>query len=125
MEMKIRLYLMKDGQKFMGIGVLRLLQQIPRYKSLRKAAQFFELSYSKALRMVGDLETALGCKVLDRHHGGNTRDGAALTPFGESFILLYDEFQKSASALMDQPFIEFSEKLGKLQQEVGNDTEEI
>ena len=49
MELNTKIYLLDDnGNKFMGIGVLWLLEAIEESSSLRQAAQKMELSYSKA-----------------------------------------------------------------------------
>ncbi len=114
MEMKNRIYLMDGGRKFMGVGVFWLLKEIGKCGSLRQAALSLDISYSKAFRMIFDLENALGMKVLDRHRGGMSRDGAVLTEFGEKFILLYEDFQNRSSDLVTEVFMEFSKGLDNL-----------
>ena len=113
-NLKVKLYLENSQGKFMGIGVLWLLQQVQACGSLRAAAAELGISYSKAFRMVENLETSLGVEVLERRHGGMNRSGASLTKFGESFIALYDDFQKQCKGLLDKPFSAFSEKLEKM-----------
>ncbi len=114
MNLKVKLYLENENDKFMGIGVLWLLQKVKECRSLREAAAQMGISYSKAFRMVRNLETALGAEVLERRKGGSERSGASLTLFGEQFIVLYDEFQKECKGLLRAPFEEFSEKLNEL-----------
>ena len=113
-NLKVKLYLEGNGDKFMGIGVLWLLEQVKSCGSLRSAAEEMGISYSKAFRMVRNLEAAIGVDVLERRRGGMERSGAKLTPFGEEFIVLYDSFQKECKNLLDKPFSEFSEKLDSL-----------
>ena len=113
-NLKVKLYLENSQGKFMGIGVLWLLEKVRSSGSLRAAASELGISYSKAFRMVENLESSLGVEVLERRRGGMSRTGATLTPFGEAFISLYDDFQKQCKNLMDKPFSEFSEKLEKL-----------
>ena len=114
MNLKVKLYLENENDKFMGIGVLWLLQKVKECRSLREAAAEMGISYSKAFRMVKNLELALGEDVLERRRGGSDRSGASLTPFGEEFIILYDEFQKKCKGLLKEPFSEFSDKLNEL-----------
>ncbi len=114
MNLKVKLYLENENDKFMGIGVLWLLQKVKECRSLREAAAEMGISYSKAFRMVKNLESALGEDVLERRRGGSDRSGASLTPFGEEFIILYDEFQKKCKGLLKEPFSEFSDKLNEL-----------
>ncbi len=113
-NLKVKLYLESDKGKFMGIGVLWLLEKVKACGSLRSAASELGISYSKAFRMVQNLETELGVEVLERKRGGMQRSGASLTRFGEDFICLYDTFQRECKVLLDKPFYDFSNKLDSL-----------
>lgn len=113
-NLKVKLYLESDKGKFMGIGVLWLLEKVKVCGSLRSAASELGISYSKAFRMVQNLETELGVEVLERKRGGMQRSGASLTKFGEDFICLYDTFQRECKVLLDKPFYDFSNKLDSL-----------
>lgn len=47
MELKTKIYLLDDeGEKFMGIGVLWLLNEVAKTQSLHKAASNLSISYS-------------------------------------------------------------------------------
>lgn len=120
-NLKVKLYLENEHDKFMGIGVLWILQRVSSCGSLRAAAAEMGISYSKAFRMVDTLEKTLGVPVLERHRGGMQRSGAKLTPFGQAFILLYDDFQRKCKTLMDEPFEKFSKELSILVSEHSND----
>jgi molybdate transport system regulatory protein len=114
-EIKTKLYLVdSDGEKFMGIGVLWLLKGIEEQGSLRAAAMKLQISYSKAYKMVGNLEKYLGMAVVERHKGGSSHEGASLTEFGVRFMNLYDEFQQTAKAKLLEPFAQFSAQLDQL-----------
>ena len=116
-NLKVKLYLENEEDKFMGIGVLWLLQGVERFNSLRAAANDMGISYSKAHKMIVNLETALGQSVLERQQGGSERVGARLTDFGKNFIIIYDEFQKKCKSLLDKPFEEFNCNLQALLQQ--------
>ena len=113
-NLKVKLYLENEQGKFMGIGVLWLLQKVEACGSLRAAATEMEISYSKAFRMIENLESSVGVAVLERRKGGMQRSGAKLTPFGKTFIALYDDFQKNCKALLEKPFEKFSGQLSAL-----------
>ena len=113
-NLNVKLYLEDEHEKFMGIGVLWLLQAIDRNHSLRAAAAEMGISYSKAYTMIQRLEEALDQKILDRKKGGQDRAGAVLTPFAKELIVLYDGFQKSCKGLLDKPFNKFQKNLNKL-----------
>lgn len=115
MELKSKLYLVdEEGEKFMGIGVLWLLQKIDACGSLRAAARDLGISYTKAFGMIQNLEKGLGLAVLDRRKGGSGHVGAVLTPFGKEFMKVYDAFQKDAKATLEEPYRLFTRQLQTL-----------
>ncbi len=114
MELKLKMYLVdQNREKFMGIGVLWLLQEIVKERSIRGAAANLGLSYSKAHNMLRVLEKDVGQPVLERRKGGDNRDGAVITPFGRQLIRLYDEFQLDVKQYADRRFEQFREMLSK------------
>lgn len=114
MELKVKIYLEDEQDKFMGIGVLWLLMNIQEKHSLKAAAEEMGISYTKAYSMINRLEEGLGQKILDRKKGGKNRSGAELTDFAKNFIPLYDEFQKNCKNILDKPFDKFKKNLDKL-----------
>ena len=117
MEIKTKLYLVdSNGEKFMGIGVLWLLERVESEGSLRAAAASMDISYSKAYGMVRNLERQLGIPVVDRKKGGASHDGASLTAFGKSFLKLYNVFQTEAKARLIEPFDTFTIAFNELLQ---------
>ena len=118
MEIKAKLYLVdSQGDKFMGIGVLWLLQQVALEGSLRQAAAKLGISYSKAFNMVRHLERNLGMAVIERKKGGSAHHGASLTEFGSRFLALYDDFQAKAKQTINGPFETFMHAYRLLEQE--------
>lgn len=114
MNLKVKLYLENDNEKFMGIGVLWLLQKVNETNSLRKAACELGISYSKAFNMIKNLEASLGNDVLERRRGGQKREGSVLTPFALEFAKLYDSFQSECKDLLDKPYKKFCASLEKI-----------
>ena len=118
MELSTKLYILDDeGRKFMGAGVLWLLERIEETGSLLAASKSMGLSYTKARLMLEMLETAVGRPVLDRKKGGAERIGATLTPFAKEYISLYREFQAEAKADAEKRFKDFSASVQKLMEE--------
>ena len=113
-NLKVKLYVQNGKEKFMGIGVLWVLQKTRELGSLRAAASDLGISYSKVYRMIVNLEDNLGVKVVDRKKGGSDRSGATLTEFGERFADVYDRFQKECKALLNEPFVKFTEEMNGL-----------
>lgn len=121
MELKAKFYITDDdGNKFMGIGVLWLLEKTRQLGSLRRAAKDMTISYTKAYNMINRLESCLGVDVLERKKGGSSRDGAFLTPFGAELIRIYSEFQDEARARLEEPYDKFDKELTRLKEEFKN-----
>lgn len=117
-QLKTKLYITEpNGFEFMGIGVLWLLQHVESLGSIRKASAHMNLSYAKAHRMIKEAESHLGLKLIEAKRGGESREGASLTPTGRSFIKLYNEFQKDIKKKADDSFENFKEKLKTLYRE--------
>ncbi len=115
MELKAKLYLVdEEGEKYMGIGVLWLLEALFLEGSLRSGAKALGISYSKAFGMIEHLEAELGVPVLERKKGGSTRQGATLTEFGKSFMACYDSFQRDAKAAIEKPYARFQKQVDEL-----------
>ncbi len=118
MELKSKLYLVNEkDEKFMGIGVLWLLEEIARTSSLRKAALVLGISYSKAYGMIENLETGLGLKMLERKRGGSSREGATLTEAAEKFVAAYRSFHLKAKERLEAPYQEFVDTFKKIAEE--------
>ena len=60
MELKTKTIILQDGRKFMGEGVLWLMEGIDETGSLLAAAKRMGLSYSKARTMMERLEKETG-----------------------------------------------------------------
>ena len=118
MELSTKLYILdNDGKKFMGAGVLWLLERVEETGSLLSASKSMGLSYTKARAMLEALEKNLGREVLDRKKGGADRTGATLTPFAREYISLYREFQSEVKAEAQKKFEAFSSSVKELMEE--------
>ena len=114
LNLKVKLYIQNGSEKFMGIGVLWVLQRTQELGSLRAAANDLGISYSKVYRMIVNLEKNLGARVIERRKGGADRSGATLTEFGIRFAEMYDTFQRECKALLDPEFEKFTETMREL-----------
>lgn len=122
MELDTKLYLLNDdGEKFMGIGVLWLLENIGTEQSLRKASGKMNLSYSKAYNMLKTLERNVGRAFVERKKGGAQREGVVLTPFAREYMALYKDFQEKAKKAVLLEFEDYKSKLNELTGEENDD----
>ena len=108
MKLKIRFIVTnKNGESFMGIGLVWLLQGIKKTGSISWAAREMGLSYAKALKILNRLEANLPEAVLVRTHGGQERGGAILTSYGERLIAEYERFQAQVEKFANKEFGRF------------------
>ena len=118
MELSTKLYILNDdGEKFMGAGVLWLLEGVLETGSLLAASQRMGLSYTKARVMLENIEKALGLPMKKRKKGGAEHRGAELTPFALEYIKLYKAFQDDVKASAEDRFRKFEEESGRLLEE--------
>ena len=112
MEISVKVRLVdRCDDPFMGPGPLSLLERIARDKSINRAAKNMNLSYVKALRMLGRLEKTTGRRFLIRKHGGNERGGSDLTPYARTFMSDYKKLEKRIQDHASSQFAAFDKKV--------------
>lgn len=105
MHYKLYLRLLDSGDEaFFGPGPARLFRQVQAHASLHRAAAAMEMSYSKAWRMVRNVELALGEPMLIRTRGGNDGGGSTLTAAAEALLAAYEAFETDVRAEVDRLF---------------------
>ena len=118
MELKVKIYLTDDeGDKFMGIGVIWLLEEIERAGSLRKAAMNLGMSYTKSYAMLSKAEENLAFPLIERRKGGASHEGAALTQKAKDIVKLYWAFQSRAKEKVVREYDDFKKSLTLLYKE--------
>lgn len=80
MKLNYKLWLEKDSYKVFGEGPCSILQKVDSLGSLQKAAQEFNMSYSKAWKIIRNFEDQLGFDLLIKQVGGIDGGGSRLTP---------------------------------------------
>lgn len=101
----LTLRLLKD-ERFLGPGVVTILELIEREGSLNKAAQTMEISYNKAWRIVQRAEKQWDEPLLETRIGGPTGGGSKLTPAAKALLEKYHQFETTAYQLVDEVFNE-------------------
>ena len=104
MELKAKLYLVdEDGNKFMGIGVLWLLEQVRHQNSLRKAAMALASPIPRRSAWCRTSNRALELLCSTDERVARNRDGATLHP-ASSFLSLYRSFEQQAKEGLQSPY---------------------
>lgn len=91
-------------EKCFGPGPLELLELVGRTGSLHKAASVMGMAYSKAWKMVGELERQWGFAMVERHGGGAGGGGSLLTPRTWELLRRYRALQWESEQAVEQSF---------------------
>ncbi len=95
MDYRFRFWLIKNDKKVFGEGPLSLLKKIDELGSLRQAAIAMGMSYSKAWKVMKQVEEELQVKLLERKIGGKAGGGSIVTTEAKDFIRRYEAFMAS------------------------------
>ena len=101
MKIAYKVWLDSNGKAFGG-GPYRLLRKVERTGSLWKAAAEMGMSYSKAWRLMGNLEKRLNFLLLERHAGGASGGGSFITPEARDLLDRYEKFQKDVERALEK-----------------------
>lgn len=81
-----------EENMFFGKGIADLLHGVEQYHSLNLAAKQMGMAYSKAWRIMGEAERAMGLRLLHRMR----KNGSELTEEGKTLLKAYEEAQQAA-----------------------------
>ena len=75
--------------------------------SLRGAAMSMGMAYTKALKLIGNAEKALGFKLTERATGGKDGGGSRITPEGKEWLTRYETYRDACKAANAKLYMEF------------------
>ncbi len=84
--------------RFLGPGVVELLEAIAATGSVKQACQQMGLSYTKGWRLVHTLEAELGVPCVTRQQGGVGGGRASLTPECRTMLDRFERFSGEVDA---------------------------
>lgn len=98
-ELKLKIWLERDGKFVMSDGRAKLLRKIKETASLSKAAEEMGMSYRHAWGVLHRISQGAGGKVVESSRGGKEGGLTRLTPFGEEVLM---EFENKAASIQSQ-----------------------
>lgn len=101
MRIAYKVWLDNNGKAF-GEGPYRLLRNVERTGSLWKAAAEIGMSYSKAWRLMRNLEERLNFSLLERRVGGASGGGSSITPKARNLLQRYEKFRKDVQEALEK-----------------------
>ena len=99
--------------RFLGPGVVELLEAVESHGSVKAACAAMGLSYTKGWRLIHTLEAELGFVCVSRHQGGVGGGRASLTPECRRLLERFEAFTRDVDAVVNDLFAQhFPEGLG-------------
>ncbi|MET4805534.1 LysR family transcriptional regulator [Limibacillus sp. MBR-115] len=92
----IKITLPGGGQ--LGPGKIALLKALDEHFSIAAAARALNMSYSRAWRLVDELNSCFAFSVVETHVGGKQRGGARLTTEGHDLVRRFESLVAAAQA---------------------------
>lgn len=89
---------------FFGPGVAEFLLRTDQTGSMQMACKEMGMSYSKAWKMINEMEVQLGYSVLERYAGGAEGGGSCLTEEGREFVRRYQALQRDVEEAAEKLF---------------------
>ena len=71
MNIKSRIWIESDKRIFLGVGRIRLLEQIQQDGSINKACKSLNMSYKKAWKLVDEMNAVSKTPVVEKASGGS------------------------------------------------------
>lgn len=96
MDFISKIVLVENDEGFFGPGVRDLLLNIESEKSVRAASEKMRISYSKAWKIIRNVEKAMGESAVIRIHGGSDGGSASLSPACRALLRKYMDFEKKS-----------------------------
>ena len=104
-EPKVKLWLSSDtAEGIFGDGKWRLLMEIDKEHSIKKAAINLKISYRKAWGDLKKAEKELGMKLLEKKRGGNKGGITVLTEKGKKLINAWAKYQNEIKNKINNTF---------------------
>ncbi|MEM2902066.1 MAG: LysR family transcriptional regulator [Candidatus Bathyarchaeia archaeon] len=79
----------EDGESVLGDGLVTLLEEVEKYRSISKASKKLDMSYRYALHRVSLAERRLRCVLIRRSRGGVAGGTSELTAQGKKLLIKY------------------------------------
>lgn len=102
MKYTLKIRLEHDGHFCMGPGVLSLMEEIDKCKSVSSAAQAMDMSYSKAWKIIHEAEAGFGEELVVRSAGGAAGGTAQITEKCRAYLESYRNVQNEVKDALEK-----------------------
>ena len=94
-----RVWINEEQGHFMGLGRVRLLENIMETGSITRAAAAMKMSYRQAWQMIEDMNNRSEKPLVEKILGGKGGGGARVTEAGEKAIKLFYKLEEEVTKL--------------------------
>ncbi len=101
-ELKIRIWLERDGRFIISEGRAELLRKVKETGSLSDAAKQMGMSYRHAWGIVQRISEIAGGEIVRSARGGKAGGASILTPFGDEILREYDNKSAALKDLIEK-----------------------
>lgn len=101
-EIKHKIWLERNGELLMGKGHAEILQALTSNPSLRQVAKQRKISYSKAWKLMKQLNQKATSPVVVMETGGKLGGQTTLTPFGKKLLAYYWQTHQQYAAFLEK-----------------------
>lgn len=119
---RLELVIEKDGQEWLSLKMVTLLEAIEMEGSINAAAQRVRLPYRQAWQRLLDLELGVGRQLLSRKAGGRRGGGTRLTPAGRRLVAQFRRFASGLERQVARRFERVYRSRGAFPQETADDS---
>lgn len=106
MDSEIKAMVRNSEEVFFGKGTAELLECIEKTGTVRTAAQYMGLSYSKARHMLSHFSLSTGKEAVTIRRGGEGGGKAELTEYGRAFLTAFREYERRSQSAAHELFTE-------------------
>ena len=101
-RIRARFWITGEGEGYLGIGRIQLLENIEKHGSINSAAKSMGMSYKKAWKLIDELNQMSGSPLVIKSQGGKAGGGTSLTSEGREMVVKFRQ--------VENELIEFLEK---------------
>lgn len=109
LEYKFRILI--NGERVFGEGPCRLLENVEKQASLKKACEDLNMSYSKGWGIIKKAEKTLNYKLLESQAGGKEGGGSYLTKEAKTLVKTYRSFEKESGENLEELFNKYFKEI--------------
>ncbi len=101
MNIKMKIWLEKDGQNFMGEGRIVLLRAIEETGSINGASEKLKISFRHAWGQIKKLEKRLGIRLIEPQVGGKGGGGSKLTKEAKDLLAEFEAVSEDLHSYLE------------------------